>query len=92
MFANWDSVKLQRDLANLTTPVTLAVALNDPWVPPRSADRLAGAFPRARLVEIGDCGHLAHEEKPGLVETVIVECAQREGVLPPPVARVVTAD
>lgn len=82
MFANWDSVTLQRDLAKLTTPVTLAVALNDPWVPPRSADRLAGAFPRARLVEIGDCGHLAHEEKPGLVETVIVESAQREGVLP----------
>jgi pimeloyl-ACP methyl ester carboxylesterase len=62
--------------------VTLAVALNDPWVPPRSADRLAGAFPRARIVEIGDCGHLAHEEKPGLVETVIVESAQREGILP----------
>jgi magnesium chelatase accessory protein len=82
MFANWDAAALQRDLAKLTTPVTLAVALNDPWVPPRSADRLAGLFPRVRIVEIGDCGHLAHEEKPGLVETVIVESAQREGVLP----------
>jgi hypothetical protein len=35
-----------------------------------------------RIVEIGDCGHLAHEEKPGLIETVIVESAQREGLLP----------
>jgi magnesium chelatase accessory protein len=82
MFANWDSAKLQRDLAHLAPSVTLAVALNDPWVPPRAADRLAAHFPRVRIVEIGDCGHLAHEEKPGLVETVIVETAQREKILP----------
>ena len=49
-------------------------------------------FPRARIVEIGDCGHLAHEEKPGLVETVIVESAQREGVLPRAKRGVGTAD
>jgi magnesium chelatase accessory protein len=82
MFANWDAAALQRDLPGLRPPVTLAVALNDPWVPPRAADRLAAHFPRVRIVEIGDCGHLAHEEKPGLVETVIVESAQREGLLP----------
>ncbi|HUO52966.1 MAG TPA: alpha/beta fold hydrolase BchO [Gemmatimonadaceae bacterium] len=81
MFANWDAGRLQRDLAQLELPVTLAVALNDPWVPARIADRLAGRFRNVRIVEIGDCGHLAHEEKPGLVETIVVESAQREGVL-----------
>ena len=84
MFANWDAAALQQDLRKLATPVTLAVALNDPWVPPRTADRLASHFPNARTVEIGDCGHLAHEEKPGLVETIIVESAQRARILPRP--------
>jgi magnesium chelatase accessory protein len=82
MFANWDGAALQRELVRLTTPVTLAVALHDPWVPPRAADRLASHFPNVRIVEVGDCGHLAHEEKPGLLETVIVESAQRAEVLP----------
>ena len=81
LFANWDAARLQRDVLGLTLPVTLAVALNDPWVPARVADRLAGRFQNVRIVEIGDCGHLAHEEKPGLVETVIVESAQRASVL-----------
>ena len=81
LFAHWDAGSLQRELASLDVPVTLAVALNDPWVPARVADRLASRFRNVRVVEIGDCGHLAHEEKPGLVETVIVESAQREGLL-----------
>lgn len=84
LFANWDAVALQHDLRKLATPVTLAVALNDPWVPPRTADRLASHFPNARIVEIGDCGHLAHEEKPGMVETIVVESAQRARILPRP--------
>ena len=83
MFRSWDAAALQRALKDLEIPVTLAVALHDPWVPPRSADRLASHFPNARIVEIGDCGHLAHEEKPALVETIIVESAQRAGVLQP---------
>lgn len=82
MFANWDAARLQRDIAHLTMPVTLAVALNDPWVPARVADRLASRFQNVRIVEVGDCGHLAHEEKPGLVETIIVESAQRAELLP----------
>ena len=81
LFANWDAGRLQRDIMDLTLPVTLAVALNDPWVPARIADRLASRFQNVRIVELGDCGHLAHEEKPGLVESVIVEAAQRANVL-----------
>jgi len=84
LFANWDATAVQKDLKRLATPVTLAVALHDPWVPPRTADRLASHFPNARIVEIGDCGHLAHEERPGLVETIIVESAQRARILPRP--------
>ena len=84
MFQHWDAATLQRELKELQIPVTLAVALHDPWVPPRSADRLSSRFRTVRVVEIGDCGHLAHEEKPGLVETIVVETAQRARILTRP--------
>jgi len=89
LFANWDAARLQRDVPELALPVTLAVALNDPWVPARIADRLASRFRDVRIVEMGDCGHLAHEEKPGLVETVVVESAKKVGLL---AASLVTAN
>jgi magnesium chelatase accessory protein len=81
VFEHWDAPRLQRDLDRLTIPVTLVVGLNDCWVPPRDADRIAMRLIDARIVEVRDAGHFAHEDAPGEVESLVVESAQMAGLV-----------
>ena len=81
VFEHWDAPRLQRDLERLMIPVTLAVGLNDSWVPPRDADRIAMRLTDARIVEIREGGHYAHEDAPAQVESIIVESARHAGLL-----------
>lgn len=81
VFEHWDAPRLQRDLERLMIPVTLAVGLHDSWVPPRDADRIAMRLADARIVEIREGGHFAHEDAPAQVESIVVESARNAGLL-----------
>jgi magnesium chelatase accessory protein len=81
IFEHWDAPGLQRDLARLTIPVTLAVGLHDSWVPPHDADRIAMRLADARIVEVREGGHFAHEDAPAQLESIIVEGARNAGLL-----------
>lgn len=81
VFEHWDAPRLQRDLERLLIPVTLVVGLQDSWVPPRDADRIAMRLVGARIAEVRDAGHFAHEDAPEQVENIIVESARNAGLL-----------
>lgn len=81
VFEHWDAPRLQRDLDRLMIPVTLIVGLNDSWVPPHDADRIAMRLVDARTVEVRDAGHFAHEDAPEQVANIVVESARMAGLL-----------
>jgi magnesium chelatase accessory protein len=81
VFEHWDAPRLQRDLDRLMIPVTLVVGLNDSWVPPHDADRIAMRLLDPRIVEVSDAGHFAHEDAPEQVANIVVESAQNAGLL-----------
>ncbi|MBA2686121.1 MAG: alpha/beta fold hydrolase [Gemmatimonadaceae bacterium] len=81
VFEHWDAPRLQRDLDRLVIPVTLAVGLHDSWVPPHDADRIAMRLADARIVEVREGGHFAHEDVPDQLESIIVESARNAGLL-----------
>ena len=72
---------VQRALDRLMIPVTLAVGLHDSWVPPHDADRIAMRLVDARIVEVREGGHFAHEDVPDELERIIVEAARNAGLL-----------
>ena len=62
MMADWDLAGLARDVAQLDRPLHLLVGQRDAAVPPAQAQRLARRHAHVHLHELGDLGHLAHEE------------------------------
>jgi magnesium chelatase accessory protein len=80
VFENWDAPRLQRELDRLTIPVTLVVGLNDHWVPPKEADRIAMRLLNARIVEVRNAGHFAHEDAPEQVANIVVESVHTAGL------------
>jgi magnesium chelatase accessory protein len=77
MMANWDLRPLERDLPCLTTPLTLIAADGDRTIQPADSDRVAAIVPGARVVRLPSLGHLAHEEDPEAIRTVIQHVAQK---------------
>ena len=75
MMANWDLQPLERDIARLRVPLTLVVGAGDLAVPPSQARRVQALVPRAHLVTLAGLGHLAHEEQPERVASVVLEAA-----------------
>lgn len=69
--ANWDLQPLQRELPHLKTQLTLVVGQNDLTVPPAESERVRGLLPSAKLVSMVGLGHLAHEERPKEITTLI---------------------
>lgn len=55
---------IQDHLAELTVPTLVFVADGDKIIPPASSKKVASAIPNSKLVEIANCGHIPHEEKP----------------------------
>ncbi|PNH07831.1 hypothetical protein TSOC_005683, partial [Tetrabaena socialis] len=47
-------------------PTLLATGEHDRIVPPSKSEALAADLPQARLAVLHDCGHLSHEEAPGV--------------------------
>ncbi len=71
MMANWDLQPLQRELPRLKPPLTLVVGQNDRTVPPTESQRVRVLLPSAKLVTLPGLGHLAHEERPKEIATLI---------------------
>lgn len=94
MMAQWDLVALQRDLSHLRTPLFLVVGDRDWTVPPSDAERVLQVLPQARIITLAKLGHLAHEERPAELATLIRRLAVEAGVgvAPDPPPGVATGD
>lgn len=87
MMANWNLRPLVASLTRLPPPLTLIVAENDRAVPPDVARQVCGAAPQARLVMVPTLGHLAHEENPELISSLILEALGAGPAVAPAAAR-----
>lgn len=72
MMAHWDLQPLWRELPSLSLPLLLLVGANDRALPPRQARRLALRRPATAVVMLPRLGHLAHEEDPRALASLIV--------------------
>jgi magnesium chelatase accessory protein len=81
MMANWDLTPLARELPHLQTPALLVVGGNDLSVPPTQAFRVRDLLPAASVTYLRGLGHLAHEERPDRVATIMIQFARNQGVL-----------
>ena len=71
MMARWDLTGLARELPALGLPLDLVVGSRDAMIPPTQAGRVAASVPRARVTGLIGLGHLAHEEDPAAVASII---------------------
>jgi magnesium chelatase accessory protein len=76
MMAAWDLPGLARDLPRLTPAPLLIVGERDRTIPPQAADRLAAMIPGSSVMRLPGLGHLAHEEAPERLASLIVPPAQ----------------
>ncbi|PUB17404.1 alpha/beta fold hydrolase BchO [Yoonia sediminilitoris] len=72
MMAQWHLEGLLRRLPQIAAPVHLITGLNDTAVPPQTSRDAANALPNARLTELPNLGHLAHEEDAATVANIIL--------------------
>lgn len=82
MMASWDLKPLVRDLPALGPPLTLVVGAQDRAIRPVEARRVQALLPSARIVEIPRLGHLAHEERPAAIATIILGRAKPDDAFP----------
>lgn len=71
MLARWNLESLWQRLPQLPCALTLLAATQDTAVPPEQAYQLAARCPQARVMDIPDLGHLAHEESPRQVAELL---------------------
>ena len=75
MMAHWDLVPLVQELPRWRTRLLLVAGAHDRSVPPIQSTQVAAMVPGARLVTLPGLGHLAHEEQPAQVASLILEHA-----------------
>lgn len=80
MMANWDLDEFERDIRRLDVPLLLVAGGADRAIPADEAFRVRDRVPGARVSVLRSLGHLAHEEAPDTVATLIVEAAAAEGI------------
>lgn len=71
MMANWDLNPLKRRWHEVTCPVELITGDQDGTVPPSDAAEIVEKMPTARVHMLRGLGHLAHEEAPETVASLI---------------------
>jgi magnesium chelatase accessory protein len=71
LMANWDLRPLARDLAHFPTRLVLVAGSQDGMVPASESYRVRSVVPTAELIELKGLGHLAHEERPQEVASLI---------------------
>jgi pimeloyl-ACP methyl ester carboxylesterase len=82
MMANWKLRPLARDLPRLATRLVLITGGNDKTIAPKDAIRVNALVPGSRVVTLPGLGHLAHEERPDEVSSLMVQLARSAGLLP----------
>lgn len=82
MMAHWDVHPLERDLPRLAPRLLQIVGTNDHTVPPAEARRVQRLLPEAAIVPLAGAGHLAHEERPLEVATLIRRFAAETATVP----------
>ncbi len=70
MMARWNLSGLVDRAAACPGAITLVAGEKDRMVPAADAARVAARLPRARVVRLADCGHLAHEERPDAIAAI----------------------
>ncbi len=73
MMSQWQLDGLLARLPQITAPVHLIVGTADKAVPPQVSRNAAAHLPHARLTELADLGHLAHEEDAQRVAEAILQ-------------------
>lgn len=73
MMAQWSLDGLLARLSAFDTPVHLITGQSDKAVPPSVSRDAVRQLPNARLTELPELGHLAHEENPELIAQLILE-------------------
>jgi len=71
MMAQWSLDGLLGRLPRIDAPVHLIAGANDKAVPPQTSRDVAAAMANARLTELPDLGHLAHEEDAATIAKLI---------------------
>lgn len=82
MMADWDLAPLAAALPTMRQPLLLIHGANDAAIRTDPVRRSAAAASDGRLELLPGLGHLAHEERPGLVAASIERFAVDLGVLP----------
>lgn len=80
MMAVWDVRPIEQQLGRLPVPLTLVAGARDRMILPGEAARVQRLLPQADVVQFADLGHLAHEERPELVGSLIIEHARQRGL------------
>jgi magnesium chelatase accessory protein len=73
LMASWDLAPLEAQLPALRPPLLLIAAAGDRTLAPSHAHRVRVRLPAARVVEIPQLGHLAHEEDAAGIAAIIGE-------------------
>jgi magnesium chelatase accessory protein len=81
MMANWDLHPLLRDLPRLSPELLLVVGSNDRTIAPEKARRIQRILPRARIETLPGLGHLAHEERPEMISSLLLRQMHPEPAL-----------
>jgi pimeloyl-ACP methyl ester carboxylesterase len=61
----------------IKSPTLLIWGENDRWVPPEFGPRLQRLIPDAQLTFAPKCGHLPHQERPDIVNPLLIEFLKR---------------
>jgi magnesium chelatase accessory protein len=78
LMANWDLRPLARDLPALTARLVLLTGSRDGMVPASESFRVRSLVPTAELVSLRGLGHLAHEERPEQIATILQRMVPHE--------------
>ncbi len=71
LMANWNLRPMTRDLAHFPARLVLVTGSRDGMVPPMEACRVRSIMPAAEVIPLKGLGHLAHEERPEDIASLI---------------------
>ncbi len=83
MMAHWDLTQFVRELPRLCPPLELVVGDKDLAVLPRQAEEVASLMKGAVIHRLRGLGHLAHEEDPEGIATLIKRLCEVHGLTVP---------
>ncbi|MCB1742206.1 MAG: alpha/beta fold hydrolase [Gammaproteobacteria bacterium] len=81
MMAHWDLVPLANSLSSLSPRLLLIAGAADAMVPARDALWVQSRVADSKVVVLPGLGHLAHEERPALVQAPIMALARQTGLV-----------